>query len=93
MAVVGSPMGVLGMRRVNRIAPVFLLLWLTLKVQLNIVGTLTGTLKEVDEALDFTARGLVHPVLMKADLKDLDKYLKMMEEGKVVGRVVLKIGS
>lgn len=28
--------------------------------KLNIVGSVTGTLKEVEEALDFTARGLVH---------------------------------
>jgi hypothetical protein len=27
---------------------------------LHIVGSLTGTLKDVEEALDFTARGLVH---------------------------------
>jgi len=28
--------------------------------KLNIVGSVTGTLKDVEEALDFTARGLVH---------------------------------
>lgn len=28
--------------------------------RLNVVGSVTGTLKDVDEALDFTARGLVH---------------------------------
>lgn len=27
--------------------------------RLNIVGSVVGSLKEVDEALDFTARGLV----------------------------------
>lgn len=28
--------------------------------KLNIVGSVVGTLKDVEEALDFTARGLVH---------------------------------
>lgn len=28
--------------------------------RLNVVGSVTGTLKDVEEALDFTARGLVH---------------------------------
>lgn len=28
--------------------------------RLNIVGSITGSLKDVEEALDFTARGLVH---------------------------------
>lgn len=28
--------------------------------RLNIVGSVVGSLKDVEEALDFTARGLVH---------------------------------
>jgi len=28
--------------------------------KLNVVGSVVGTLKDVEEALDFTARGLVH---------------------------------
>lgn len=28
--------------------------------RLNIVGNITGSLKDVEEALDFTARGIVH---------------------------------
>ena len=34
-------------------------LMLALK-RLQIVGSVVGTLKDVEEALDFTARGLVH---------------------------------
>jgi propanol-preferring alcohol dehydrogenase len=34
-------------------------LMLTLK-RLQIVGSVVGTLKDVEEALDFTARGLIH---------------------------------
>lgn len=61
--------------------------------KLNIVGSVVGTLKDVDEALDFTARGLVHPILTLGELKDLDRYCKEMNEGKIVGRVCLKIAT
>lgn len=59
--------------------------------RLNIVGSVTGTLKEVDEALDFTARGLVHPILTKGTLDDVDKYCELMIAGKLPGRAVLKV--
>ena len=61
--------------------------------QLRIVGTVTGTLRDVDEALDFTARGLVHPVLTHGTLHDLNDILAKMAEGKLAGRAVLKIAS
>lgn len=79
--------------------------------RLNIVGSVTGTLKvglqsgrlqcllltgipqDVEEALDFTARGLVHPILTKGTLADVDKLCKLMNEGKLPGRAVLKIAA
>ncbi|KAK6439772.1 hypothetical protein LTR95_004013 [Oleoguttula sp. CCFEE 5521] len=54
-------------------------------------GSVVGTLKEVDEALDFVKRGLVRPVLTKGTLADVDKYLALLSEGKVAGRVVLNV--
>jgi propanol-preferring alcohol dehydrogenase len=33
--------------------------------KLNVVGTVVGTLKNAEEALDFTARGLVHSIFKK----------------------------
>lgn len=59
--------------------------------RLNIVGSVVGTLKDVEEALDFTARGLVHPILTKGTLDDVDKYCELMMAGKLSGRAVLKI--
>ncbi|KAB2573101.1 Alcohol dehydrogenase 3 [Lasiodiplodia theobromae] len=59
--------------------------------KLNIVGSVTGTLKEVEEMLDFTARGLVHPILTKGKLSELDKYVNLVVEGKLQGRAVLKV--
>ncbi|KAL1650072.1 hypothetical protein SLS58_001450 [Diplodia intermedia] len=59
--------------------------------KLNIVGSVTGTLKEVEEMLDFTARGLVHPILTKGKLSELDKYIDLVIAGKLQGRAVLKV--
>lgn len=61
--------------------------------RLNIVGTVTGTLKDVDEAMDFTARGLVHPVLTHGTLHDLNDLIAKLRDGKIAGRAVVKIST
>ena len=61
--------------------------------RLNIVGTVTGTLRDVEEALHFTARGLVRPVLTHGTLHDVDATLHKMKEGKIAGRAVMKIDA
>ncbi|KAH7052165.1 alcohol dehydrogenase [Macrophomina phaseolina] len=61
--------------------------------KLNIAGSVTGTLKEVEEMLDFTARGLVHPILVKGKLSELDKYIDLVAEGKLSGRAVLNVAE
>jgi propanol-preferring alcohol dehydrogenase len=43
--------------------------------------------------LDFTARGLVHPILTKGTLGDVDKFCEMMIHGKLPGRAVLKVSA
>lgn len=60
---------------------------------LEIVGSVVGTKKDVEECLDFTARGLVHPILTHGTLHDLNDLLHKMKEGTLVGRAVLKISS
>ncbi|KAJ9419788.1 hypothetical protein FOXG_06962 [Fusarium oxysporum f. sp. lycopersici 4287] len=59
--------------------------------RLSIVGSLVGTKREADEALDFAARGLIRPVLTKGTLHDVDKFCDLLQAGKVPGRVVLKV--
>ena len=54
------------------------------------MGSVVGTLKDVEEALDFTARDLVHPILTKGTLQDVDKFCQLMIAGKLAGRAVLK---
>ena len=61
--------------------------------RLNIVGTVTGGLKEVDEALDFVARGLVKPVLIHGTLHDIDEMFDKMGAGQLAGRAVIKVSE
>jgi len=77
--------------------------------RLQIVGSVTGTLKvrlqteqskkqanapqDVEESLEFTARGLVHPILTKGSLEDVDKFCQLMIDGKLVGRAVMKVAA
>ncbi|KAK2036460.1 GroES-like protein [Colletotrichum somersetense] len=62
-------------------------------MRLSIVGSLVGTKKEADEALDFAARGLIRPILTKGTLHDVDKFCDLLQAGKVLGRVVLKVST
>ena len=61
--------------------------------KLNIVGSVVGTLKECDEALEFTARGLVRPILTYDGLEDINRFCEEMDAGRLVGRAVIKIAS
>jgi propanol-preferring alcohol dehydrogenase len=58
-----------------------------------IVGSAVGTKKDTDEALEFTARGLVHPILTHGTLYDLNDFVARMAEGKLPGRAVLKVAA
>ena len=60
---------------------------------LNIVGAVTGTLKQVEEALDFVARGLVKPTLTHGTLHDLDEIFKKMGASQLAGRAVIKVSA
>ncbi|KIW06191.1 uncharacterized protein PV09_02671 [Verruconis gallopava] len=60
---------------------------------LEVVGSVVGTKKDVEEALDFTARGLVHPILTHGTLDDLNDLCHRMQEGKLSGRAVIKVAS
>jgi propanol-preferring alcohol dehydrogenase len=61
--------------------------------KLNVVGSVVGTLKDVEEALDFTARGLVKPILTYGGLEDIDRFCQDMNAGKLPGRAVIKIAA
>ncbi|OQV06984.1 Alcohol dehydrogenase GroES-like domain-containing protein [Cladophialophora immunda] len=61
--------------------------------RLRLEGNVTGTLKDVEEALDYTVRGLVHPILTKGTLADVEHYCKMLQQSKISGRAVIKVSS
>jgi alcohol dehydrogenase, propanol-preferring len=61
--------------------------------QINIAGSVTGTNKEVEEALDLTARGLVRPILTKGRLGDLEDMMHKMKAGKIAGRAVVQVSD
>ncbi|KAF2015631.1 alcohol dehydrogenase [Aaosphaeria arxii CBS 175.79] len=61
--------------------------------KLNVVGSVVGTLKDVEEALDFTARDLVHPILTRGNLEDINGFLDDLNAGKLAGRAVIKVAA
>ena len=60
---------------------------------LNVVGAVTGTLKQVDEALDFVARGLVKPNLTCGTLHDIEEMYDKLGAGTLAGRAVIKVSG
>ncbi|KAM6536135.1 hypothetical protein FALCPG4_005652 [Fusarium falciforme] len=62
-------------------------------MQLRIVGSVAANLKEVEEAFDLSARGLVRPIVTEGKLEELDSWIENLEAGKVAGRVVLQVSN
>ncbi|KAF2742657.1 alcohol dehydrogenase [Sporormia fimetaria CBS 119925] len=61
--------------------------------RLNVVGSVVGTLQDVKETLDLTARGLVHPILTHGGLDDIGKFCDELDQGKLAGRAVIKVAA
>ena len=56
---------------------------------LTVRGSIVGTRKDMSEAIDFFARGLVKPTYTVRPLADINTIFTEMEEGHVDGRVVM----
>ena len=56
---------------------------------LTIRGSIVGTRQDMAEALDFYARGLIHPTVESASLTDINEVFGRMERGQIDGRVVI----
>ncbi|MBF4806417.1 MAG: zinc-binding dehydrogenase, partial [Pseudoleptotrichia goodfellowii] len=56
---------------------------------IEVIGSLVGTRKDLEEAFQFGAEGKVVPVVQKRALEDAPEIFKEMEEGKIQGRMVL----
>lgn len=59
---------------------------------LTIRGSIVGTRQDMEEALDFYARGLIHPTYSKRPLGDINAVFDEMHHGKIDGRVVIDYG-
>lgn len=57
---------------------------------LTIRGSLVGTRQDLEEALDFYARGLIKPQVAECRLDDINGVLEDMRHGKIDGRIAIK---
>lgn len=56
---------------------------------IEIVGSLVGTRKDLEEAFQFGAEGLVVPKVQLRPLTDVQAIFKEMHDGKITGRMVI----
>ncbi|KJL34942.1 Alcohol dehydrogenase [Microbacterium ginsengisoli] len=57
---------------------------------ITIRGSIVGTRQDMIEALDFYARGEIHPTIAVESLDDINEVFERMEQGKIDGRIVMK---
>lgn len=56
---------------------------------IEVIGSLVGTRKDLEEAFQFGAEGKVVPIVQTRPIEDAPAIFKEMEEGKIQGRMVL----
>lgn len=59
--------------------------------ELSVRGSNVGTRQDLNEAVAFAANGLVKATIRTAELEQINEVLNEMRQGKIVGRVVLKL--
>ena len=57
---------------------------------LTIRGSLVGTRQDLEEALDFYARGLVKPTIAECKLGDVNSVFEDLRKGKIDGRMAIR---
>lgn len=60
---------------------------------LTVRGSIVGTRRDMEECLDFFARGKVTPTFTTRPMGDINDVFKEMEEGAIDGRVVLDMNA
>lgn len=60
--------------------------------ELSVRGSNVGTRQDLNEAVAFAANGLVKATIRTTELEQINEVLDEMRKGKIVGRVVLKLG-
>ena len=57
---------------------------------LTVRGSIVGTRQDMEEALEFYARGEIHPTVSTRNLDEINDVLDEMKHGKIDGRVVIR---
>lgn len=62
---------------------------LAIRKRLDIVFSYGGQTRDLKEALDLIAEGVLDPIVADGKLKDFPRVSKELEDGKVKGRIAL----
>jgi propanol-preferring alcohol dehydrogenase len=57
--------------------------------RITLRGSIVGTRKDLDEAIEFAAEGKVRAHIHRATLQDINRVFSDLKAGKVDGRMVL----
>lgn len=61
--------------------------------RITVRGSIVGTRKDLQEALDFANAGLVHTTVTPAKLEEVNDVFEKMKKGEITGRMVLDIAG
>lgn len=59
----------------------------------SVVGSIVGTRKDLQECLEFAARGKVKAIIQKRTLEEINAIFDEMEKGDIAGRVVMELAQ
>ncbi|CUB05453.1 alcohol dehydrogenase AdhP [Marinomonas fungiae] len=57
----------------------------------SVVGSIVGTRKDLEECLEFAARGKVKAIITEKKLDDINEIFQDMEKGEITGRIVMSL--
>jgi len=60
---------------------------------LTVRGSIVGTRRDMEECLDFFARGKINPTFTTRPMGDINEIFAEMEEGKIDGRIVMDMNA
>lgn len=61
--------------------------------RITIRGSIVGTRKDLQEAIDFASEGKVKATVAAAEIDDINSVFQHMRDGKIDGRIVMQIAS
>ncbi|MGB3383541.1 MAG: alcohol dehydrogenase AdhP [Marinomonas sp.] len=58
---------------------------------ISVIGSIVGTRKDLEECLEFAARGKVKAIITEKSLEDINDIFEDMEKGDITGRIVMSL--